>query len=372
MARVRVEGLTKRFGSTAVLDGISFTVEDGELFVLLGPSGCGKSTMLRIIAGLEEADAGSVLFNERNILGLPSRERNLGMVFQDYWLYPHMTVAENIAYGLDARGFNRNEISRRVAEVLDLLSLRGYADSGVTDLSGGEQQRVGLARAFVKDADAYLFDEPLSSLDAKLRNQMRQYIMQLHKRTGKATIYVTHDQLEAFALADRIAVMQKGRIMQIGTPRDIFDHPQNVFVARFVGLPPMNLFHCHLGGDTHEQRLAGLDLSWLCRDADCLRRLRASGQREFIIGVRPEDFALADEDPGAGGDDLQIAGTVKEISELAGEYEIVVTLPSGQNECVVVLRGSGEWLKKGDRVSLAAKPRSLHLFDAATEEVLPG
>ncbi len=241
MGSLDVLDLTKHYGERVVLDNIQFSVSEGEFFVLLGPSGGGKSTILRLVCGIEIADRGKISLNGRDITNLPPRERNIGMVFQDYGLYPHMNVFENIAYGLEARGMPKEEINRRVMEATEKLGLKPMMQRIIVDLSGGEQQRVALARALAKNADLYLFDEPLSNLDPKLRAQARRDIVMVHRTKQKPSIYVTHDQNEALAIGDRIAIIAKGRLQQVGTADDLIRHPANMFVAGFIGTPPMNL-----------------------------------------------------------------------------------------------------------------------------------
>ena len=233
--KVSLHNITKRFGTTPVVNDVSLDIADGELFFLLGPSGCGKTTLLRTIAGFYFPDAGTLKFGDRDVTTLPPNQRNTGMVFQNYALWPHMTVAGNVAYGLEVRKIPAAEKTRRVAEALAAVRMGEFADRPATLLSGGQQQRVALARALVVNPDVLLLDEPLSNLDAKLRLEMREEIRRLHKETGLTTIYVTHDQAEALSLADRVAVMNLGRIEQVGTPRELYRSPANDFVRDFLG-----------------------------------------------------------------------------------------------------------------------------------------
>ena len=235
MVGVRLSGITRHYGAVAAVDAVTLQVPQGELFFLLGPSGCGKTTLLRIVAGFERPDAGEVLFDDRRMNDVPPHRRNTGMVFQNYALWPHMTVAENVAYGLDVRGVGRGERRRRVAEALDMVRMGEFGARVPAQLSGGQQQRVALARALVIQPDVILLDEPLSNLDAKLRLEMRAEILRIHQATRITTIYVTHDQKEALSVAERVAVMRDGRIEQVGSPRDIYRRPANEFVATFVG-----------------------------------------------------------------------------------------------------------------------------------------
>ncbi len=241
MSDLEVQGLVKRFGKNLVVNRVSFHVNDGEFFVLLGPSGGGKTTILRMICGLELPDDGRIVLNGQDVTKLNPRQRNLGMVFQDYGLYPSMDVYGNIAYGLEARHVPKAKIQKLVPQAAAKLGLTPLLHNNINDLSGGEQQRVALARILVKDADAFLYDEPLSNLDPKLRYQARRDIISVHRTKQKPSIYVTHDQTEAFALADRIAVIAKGHLQQVGTSDELIETPANMFIARFVGSPPMNL-----------------------------------------------------------------------------------------------------------------------------------
>jgi len=240
MTSVAIQHLTKRFGDVLALDDISLSINAGELFFLLGPSGCGKSTLLRTIAGLQEATSGRILFNDRDVTGLPTEKRNAVMCFQSYALWPHMSVRENVAFGLETRGWPREKRARRVDEVLRLVQLENLGERRPNELSGGQQQRVALARAMVVEPDCLLLDEPLSNLDAKLRQEMRGEIRRICKTAGFTTIYVTHDQREALSVADRIALLKDGKLAQVGTPEDLYHRPQSSFVAQFVG--QTNLF----------------------------------------------------------------------------------------------------------------------------------
>jgi ABC-type Fe3+/spermidine/putrescine transport system ATPase subunit len=235
MVEVRLEGVTKRFGEVLAADDVNLTINDGEFFTLLGPSGCGKTTTMRIIAGLEYPTEGKVYYNGVDVTQLPSFRRNTGMVFQNYALWPHMTVSENVAYGLNVRKTPREEARRRVDEILELVHLGGLGDRFPNQLSGGQQQRVALARVLVINPGILLLDEPLSNLDAKLRVEMREEIKEIQRRLGITTVYVTHDQEEAMAVSDRVAIQDKGRIMQVGTPHEVYDRPGNLFVATFIG-----------------------------------------------------------------------------------------------------------------------------------------
>jgi len=290
MSDLEVQTLVKRFGANVIVDRVSFHVKPGEFFVLLGPSGGGKTTILRLISGLEQPDRGRIVIGRNDITMLTPRQRNLGMVFQDYGLYPTMDVYGNIAYGLEVHGIGRAEIARRVRFAADMLGLASFIHSNPSILSGGEQQRVALARVLVKDADAYLYDEPLSNLDPKLRYQARRDIIEIHRNKQRPSIYVTHDQGEAFAMADRIGVIANGHIQQIGTPDELLKTPANTFVAGFFGTPPMNLLPAEL------EYSDGIFMAHIAHNNELLlplpsiwnRYLKRNEQREVILGLRPE------------------------------------------------------------------------------------
>jgi iron(III) transport system ATP-binding protein len=235
MTPVRIEAVRKQFGTTLAVDNVHLEIAGGELFFLLGPSGCGKTTLLRMLAGFVQPDAGEIYFGDQRVTHLPARQRDAGMVFQTYALWPHMTVAANVAYGLHVRGLKRNDIARRVEHGLKLVRMEGMQNRRPNQLSGGQQQRVALARALVVEPRVFLLDEPLSNLDARLRDEMREEIRRLHKETGLTMVYVTHDQREALTLADRLAVMHQGRLMQVGRPQEVYGRPANRFVAAFLG-----------------------------------------------------------------------------------------------------------------------------------------
>jgi multiple sugar transport system ATP-binding protein len=283
MAQVRLEKVSKSYGKLETVHGIDLEIAHNEFVVLVGPSGCGKSTTLRMIAGLEEITGGTISIGDRVVNDLPPRARNISMVFQSYALYPHMTVRDNLGFGLKIANMPEAEIKTRVDEAAEILGLGPYMDRLPANLSGGQRQRVAMGRAIVRNPDVFLFDEPLSNLDAKLRGQMRVEIKKLHQRVQTTVIYVTHDQVEAMTLADRIVIMRDGNIEQIGTPSEVFEHPVNVFVAGFIGSPPMNLLDASVTGDK-----AVLDDGVeVPLPAGCNVR---EGQ-QIVLGFRPESFA---------------------------------------------------------------------------------
>ena len=283
MAQVRLEKVSKSYGKLETVHGIDLEIAHNEFVVLVGPSGCGKSTTLRMIAGLEEITGGTISIGDRVVNDLPPRARNISMVFQSYALYPHMTVRDNLGFGLKIANMPEAEIKTRVDEAAEILGLGPYMDRLPANLSGGQRQRVAMGRAIVRNPDVFLFDEPLSNLDAKLRGQMRVEIKKLHQRVQTTVIYVTHDQVEAMTLADRIVIMRDGNIEQIGTPSEVFEHPVNVFVAGFIGSPPMNLLDASVTGD----RAVLDDGVEVPLPAGCNVR---EGQ-QIVLGFRPESFA---------------------------------------------------------------------------------
>jgi len=290
MASVAIRDVRKAFGASEVIHGVSVLIADGEFVVLVGPSGCGKSTLLRMIAGLENITAGEIRIGERVVNKVPPKERDVAMVFQNYALYPHMTVAANLGFSLMLRGAAKAEIEQRVRQAADILGLAPLLSRYPRQLSGGQRQRVAMGRAIVRDPQVFLFDEPLSNLDAKLRVAMRTEIKELHQRLKTTTVYVTHDQIEAMTMADRIVVMHDGLVEQIGAPLELYDRPQNLFVAGFIGSPAMNLLNGTIRAngrlEFESEKGIRLPLATAPRNSD--------GQL-VIYGIRPEHFLLADD-----------------------------------------------------------------------------
>lgn len=367
MSDLEIQGLVKRFGNNLVVDRVSFHVNDGEFFVLLGPSGGGKTTILRMICGLEIPDDGRIVLSGQDVTKLNPRQRNLGMVFQDYGLYPSMDVYGNIAYGLEARRVPKAEIQKLVPQAAAKLGLTPHLRRNITDLSGGEQQRVALARILVKDADAYLYDEPLSNLDPKLRYQARRDIVSVHRTKQKPSVYVTHDQTEAFAIADRIAVIAKGHLQQVGTPDELIETPANIFMSRFVGSPPMNLLTGKLiRKDTgYAVQVEGnaflLPRKWT-------RTLEQYGEETIVLGIRPQtivpqwQFASLDYEPQV------LDAEIGAVEALIGEANVILKLGNGVETVAV---WSDETLPdRGDRVQISMNTETLCLFDATTEQAI--
>ena len=352
MASVAFKDVEKAFGSTKVIHGISFDIRDGEFMVLVGPSGCGKSTLLRMLAGLEEISAGTIAIDGRTVNDVDSKDRDIAMVFQSYALYPHMSVRDNMGFSLRLRKADRGEIESRVARAAKILNLDPYLERYPRELSGGQRQRVAMGRAIVRDPKVFLFDEPLSNLDAKLRVQMRSEIKALHQRLKTTTVYVTHDQIEAMTMADRIVVMHDGAIEQIGTPLELYDRPDNLFVAQFIGSPAMNVVHGTLrraNGAAHVETPDGV--RWPLGAAP-----GADGQA-VAYGVRPDHLELA------GNAERGVPGEIVVVEPTGSETELVVRI--GDAQLVVEAHGRTT-LQPGDKVTFAVDPANVHLFDQSS------
>jgi multiple sugar transport system ATP-binding protein len=366
MAEIVLQGVTKRFGDATVVDSVDLAVADGELMVLVGPSGCGKSTALRMIAGLEEITEGTVSIDGRVVNDLPPAERDIAMVFQTYALYPHMSVRENLEYGLRMRKVPKEERARLVAEAAEILGLGELLGRKPKELSGGQRQRVAVGRAIVRHPRAFLFDEPLSNLDAKFRMQMRAEIARIQKRLATTTVYVTHDQVEAMTLGGRIAVMRTGRLQQVGTPLDVYRRPANLFVAGFVGSPPMNFLPVRVAGDGGALEGAGFRMP-------VPRGFRGvlAGQagRALIAGVRPERLTEADGERDRSVAAVRLPAEVTLAEPLGSE---VVVHAHGEGGQLLIARLGADRIDRvpaiGSRIELAVDPESIHLFDAAGEE----
>ena len=344
MASVTLSEVRKAYSSMEVIHGIDLEVQSGEFLVLVGPSGCGKSTLLRMIAGLEEITDGTISIGDRVVNDLPASQRNLSMVFQSYALYPHMSVRKNLAFGLSNLRMPKDEIERRVADAARILQIGELMERKPRQLSGGQKQRVAIGRAIVREPQLFLFDEPLSNLDAELRVQMRVELAGLYNRLGTTMIYVTHDQTEAMTMATRIAVLNKGNLEQVGTPFELYNNPRNLFVASFIGSPKMNL----LKGDAAGQ---GVNLSGL---GTLPAQLGTSGP--VTVGIRPEHLGL--NQPG----DIAVDGTITLVEYLGSELFVYVALADGQN-LLAQAPGNAQF-RRGDKVSLGFKASDAHFFDA--------
>ncbi len=359
MATVTFDQATRLYpgGSRPAVDKLDLEVADGEFLVLVGPSGCGKSTSLRMLAGLEEVDEGRVFIGERDVTDVAPKDRDIAMVFQNYALYPHMTVAENMGFALKIAGVGKEERATRVLEAARLLDLEEYLDRKPKALSGGQRQRVAMGRAIVRSPQVFLMDEPLSNLDAKLRVQTRTQIASLQRRLGVTTVYVTHDQTEALTMGDRIAVLKDGILQQVGSPRDLYENPVNAFVAGFIGSPAMNLFPLDLaqGGITFGTKLVPIETAALGK---------AHGN-EVTIGIRPEDIIVAPED----GKGLKVS--VDLVEELGADGYLYGHAEIGGKHTDIVARVDGRnHPNAGDTITLAPKPGHVHLFDIESGERL--
>ncbi|TYB85329.1 ABC transporter ATP-binding protein [Oceaniovalibus sp. ACAM 378] len=362
MSGVRLQGITKAYGAVQVVHGIDLEVQEKEFVVLVGPSGCGKSTTLRMIAGLEEISDGDLTIYGRHVNRVAPKDRDVAMVFQNYALYPHLNVAENIAFGLRIRKESKEHIAASVAEVGGILGLTPYLDRRPADLSGGQRQRVAMGRAIVRRPKVFLFDEPLSNLDAKLRTQMRAEIKRLHKRLGVTSIYVTHDQVEAMTLADRIVVMHDGRIEQIGAPMDLFLNPANTFVAGFLGSPPMNMVKARIVAG-EQGPVAEFDGQRILLQQ--IASLQNAVGQEVILGIRPEFVVVAAEDaPGRVSIDVDLVETLGSEAlvhaSLMGEPFVIRTETVGQMDVLNCVSG------------FTIPPHLVRVFDAASGIALPG
>lgn len=366
MARLSVERLTKRFGAATAVEGVTFSVDDGEFLAVVGPSGCGKTTTLRMVVGLESVSDGDVWFGERAVTHIRPRDRNVAMVFQDYAIFPHLTVYENIAYGLRSRGAPRRLITERVPQAARTFRIDHLLKRKPRQLSGGERQRVALARAMVRDAEVYLYDEPLSNLDAQLRHQARDDILSLHRSKGKPSIYVTHDQSEAMAMGDRIAVMRGGQLMQIGSGAELYDKPRHLFVAFFIGTPSINLFEAEL-------RREGTGLYARTRDFDLrlgaaiAEKLHSYGGRTVKLGIRPEDLHVPKMAPFEVSEDNTLHGLVNVIEPSGTGCAVYLSTLESQQDFIATfkVRLPARYLE--ETIPLAINPDKVHLFDPATE-----
>jgi multiple sugar transport system ATP-binding protein len=353
MAGLSLSGVRKAYGATTVLHGIDLDVADGEFVVFVGPSGCGKSTLLRSIAGLETITGGTIAIDGADVTGLPASERGLAMVFQSYALYPHMSVYANMAFALENMGFKRDEIDRRVKRAAGMLRLTDYLERKPKALSGGQRQRVAIGRAIVRDPKIFLFDEPLSNLDAELRVATRKELAALHAEIGGTMIYVTHDQVEAMTLAHRIVVLHGGRIEQVGTPLELYNRPDNLFVAGFIGSPRMNL----LPGKV--VRPGAVALGEAGHEVACQTGSLAAGAA-VTLGIRPEHLALAAQDGG-------VPLAIELVERLGGESYLYGASP-GLPQITLRLDGQSEH-QRGSSVALAFPQQHLHLFDDAGKAV---
>jgi multiple sugar transport system ATP-binding protein len=352
MASIELKGLIKAYGKTQAVHGINLKIEDGEFVVFVGPSGCGKSTTLRMIAGLEDISGGELLIGNEVVNQREPKQRNIAMVFQNYAIYPHMTVGQNIGFGLYTSKLTKEEKQKRIEETGKLLGLSHLLDRRPAALSGGQRQRVAIGRAMVRDPVAFLFDEPLSNLDAQLRSQMRMEIKALHRRLGTTIVYVTHDQVEAMTMADKIVVMRDGHILQVGSPTELYETPQDVFTARFIGSPSMNMIEGTISANglaVEGASISGLTLP--------------SHEAKVLVGIRPHDLVVGD----AEGTGFVATGVVEAVEPLGSETLVHI----GLNGNTVIGTAPGRVVPTvGSTISVRAEPGALYLFDAVTEKAL--
>ena len=355
MASVSFRQIKKSFGKVDIIHGISFDIQDGEFVVLVGPSGCGKSTLLRMLAGLEDISGGEIVIDGKVVNELESKDRDIAMVFQSYALYPHMTVRENMAFSLRLRKADQAMTSERVAHAAKILNLEHLLERFPRELSGGQRQRVAMGRAIVRDPKVFLFDEPLSNLDAKLRVAMRAEIKALHQRLKTTTVYVTHDQIEAMTMADRIVVMHDGIVEQIGTPLELFDRPGNLFVAQFIGSPSMNVLKGTLHTEGGNAFVEAQGARWPVGQA-------GTGQNGQSVhyGIRPTDVSLGAQDQG-------VAAEVVVVEPTGAETELLVKV--GEATLVITLHGRTD-AQPGETVWLQVDASKTHLFDGQSEQRL--
>ena len=366
MASVTYEHVYKRFGDVVAVNDLSIHVEDKEFLVFVGPSGCGKTTSLRLLAGLEEISEGQILIEDRIVNDVPPKDRDIAMVFQSYALYPHMSVYDNMAFGLKLRKTPKTEIERRVQEAGGILGIEHLLDRKPKQLSGGQRQRVAVGRAIVREPAVFLFDEPLSNLDAKLRVQTRAEISKLHKRLATTFIYVTHDQVEAMTMASRIAVMKDGLLQQVDSPQNLYDHPSNIFVAGFIGSPSMNFFDCTIveSDGKMEMNAGGFRLDV---PAEKAAEWKEHSGKEVIFGIRPEDIhSKAFAPPHILESDM--AATV-DVTELMGN-EIFLYCLSADNKQFISRVDPRVRVTSGEDIELAVNMDNAHIFDPKTELTL--
>ena len=354
MAEVRLENVRKSFGPVDVIKGVDIEIGDGEFVVFVGPSGCGKSTLLRMIAGLEDITSGTISIDGKVVNDIPPKDRSIAMVFQSYAIFPHMSVRENVAFGLTIKGESKVEKDRKVAEAARILQMEHLLERRPSQLSGGQRQRVAIGRAIVRDPSVFLFDEPLSNLDAALRLDMRMEIGKLHQSLKASMIYVTHDQIEAMTLADKIVVLKDGKVMQVGAPMDLYHHPANLFVAGFIGSPRMNFLDVEViaaGEGKAQVRSSDVDTLEIATTAAL-----AVGDTA-ILGIRPQHLVLTDS---AAGQDGHLTGTVQLVERLGTETIVNITLGSG--ETLLAALNDDRPVSVGSTVIMRFEPEKAHLF----------
>ncbi len=367
MAKVVLRGIKKKFGDNEVVNGIDLNISDQEFIVLVGPSGCGKSTILRMIAGLEDITKGDIFIGENIVNEMAPKDRNIAMVFQDYALYPHLSVFRNISFGLEIQKLSKSELNERVNHAANILGISDLLDRKPKQLSGGQRQRVAMGRAIVRRPSVFLFDEPLSNLDAKLRTQMRTEIKKLHRKLSTTIIYVTHDQVEAMTLADRIVVLKDGYIEQIGSPEEVYNNPQSIFVAGFIGAPTMNFISCklikHYGAAV--LKINDENETILTVPEDKAERYYDYMDRDVVMGIRPEYFSLTDS---VVGGNLDVISPRINVIEPLGSTTLYFFEMASTELLASLVPIPG--IRPGDRLPLKADMSKIHLFDPETGELL--
>ncbi|MBC15745.1 MAG: glycerol-3-phosphate ABC transporter ATP-binding protein [Desulfovibrio sp.] len=364
MANVQLKKVIKRYGSVEVVHGIDLEIQDNEFIVLVGPSGCGKSTVLRMVAGLEEISGGEIVIGDRVVNQESPKDRNVAMVFQNYALYPHMSVRENMGFSLKMSKWSKEDINAKVAEVAHILELEPYLDRKPSELSGGQRQRVAMGRAMVREPDVFLFDEPLSNLDAQLRTQMRMELRKMHMRLATTTIYVTHDQIEAMTLADRIVILKDGHIQQVGTPIDVFEDPNNVFVAQFIGNPPMNILEgvCHIQDGKRSVKVGASTFPVIDGKAEALE-----DGAPVLVGLRPDSIKMGDNIEKLPKEWLCRGEVV--VSEILGGQSHLEIVVDGENQLIAEVEGR-VIAHPGEIVPIGFEFDRMVLFDPETTNAL--
>jgi len=365
MARVQLENITKKFGNVTAVNNVSLEIPDKQFTVLVGPSGCGKTTCLRLIAGLEEATAGDIFIGERRVNDVPPKDRDIAMVFQNYALYPHMSVYDNMAFGLRLRKYPRHEIDRRVKEAAGMLGIESLLERKPKQLSGGQRQRVALGRAIVRDPQVFLMDEPLSNLDAKLRVQTRAEIKKLHARLKTTTVYVTHDQVEAMTMGDVIVVMKDGLVQQMDSPLELYEKPANQFVAGFIGSPAMNFVPAKLRESAGKVEVEA-DGFRVEMPQDLISHVREWVGRDVIFGIRPED--IADRALTGDANPAWTIRTLVDVHEPLGS-DVILYLTAGSHSIVARVDAHSQ-AKMGQTIDVVLNMRKMHLFNATTQEAI--
>ena len=363
MAQVELKNLSKKYGKVTAVQNMDLVIPHNQFLVLVGPSGCGKSTTLRMIAGLEEITGGEIFINDEKVNDKDPKDRNVSMVFQNYALYPHMSVEENLGFSLKIAKVKSEEIEKRVTEAVNILGLEDLRVRKPSQLSGGQRQRVAMGRAIVRRPDAFLFDEPLSNLDAKLRNQMRTEIKKLHQKLKTTIIYVTHDQVEAMTLADRIIIMKDGYIEQIGTPIEVFSKPANVFVATFIGSPPMNIFSAEIINSNNQTKIKlDEDIFFVCNED---QKNKLQNKNQVYLGIRAEDIMPADNNLNTSF--WSFKKNIDIVEPLGTETQLFITI----NDKEIISRMYNPYeINVGEELTFQVDPNKVHFFDKETEKAI--